>query len=158
MSDISYSDSNFNDLQFANYIHGKLDNVEKQLTLLEERITHLEGSATTASTISTEETLSMPGITNEKMTAVNLILSNKTIGWKAALRKILVAVVGVEELSKSCAKGKKMPRTSVSIHKQLDRLQVIIFLLSIGIIHVIFSADLLEKALTVTSDQKTSTL
>lgn len=48
-----------------------------------------------------------PGITKEKMSAINMILSNKTIGWKAALRKILVVVFGIDTLSQSCAKSKK---------------------------------------------------
>ena len=47
------------------------------------------------------------GISTEKMTAINMILSDRIIGWKAALRKILTIVLGVTELSQSCAKGKK---------------------------------------------------
>ena len=86
-------------------IWGRLDTMEKQLSALEDRVTLLEESE---GPIPTEETTSrIPGITREKMMAVNIILSNKTIGWKAALRKILVGVFGVNKLSQSCAKGKK---------------------------------------------------
>ena len=90
--------------QFANYIQDRLDKVEKQLSFLKGKVSQLEGSA---GTIPTEPSMSIPGIIREKMRAVNLILSNKTLGWKAALRMMLVAVIGVEELAQSCAKGKK---------------------------------------------------
>ena len=48
-----------------------------------------------------------PGISGEKMVAINMILSDRIIGWKAALCKILMIVLGIDELSQSCAKGKK---------------------------------------------------
>ena len=69
------------------------------------------------------------------MMAFNIILSNKTIGRKAALQKILVGVFGVNKLSQSCEEGKKCP-------EQISRSRLItgnnIFTNNYYIIHVIF--------------------
>ena len=54
-----------------------------------------------------ESTEEYPGIPTEKTGTVRMILLNKSMGWKAALRKILIAVFGVETLSRLCAVGKK---------------------------------------------------
>lgn len=97
------------DLQFANYVESRLNKIEHQLAILAERITQAEGSTVAAQTPTNSS--SIPGISREKMTTINTILSNKVMGWKAALRKILVAVFGVNTLSQSCAKGKKNSRT-----------------------------------------------
>ena len=96
------------DLQFKNYVESRLNKIEHQLTLLEERITQAEGSTVTVQT--TTSSSSIPGISMEKLSAINMILTNKVMGWKAALRKILVVVFGVDTLSQFCAKGKKTQR------------------------------------------------
>ena len=50
---------------------------------------------------------SAAGIGRDKMATIGMILSNKTIGWKAALRKILITVFGATTPAQSCAAGKK---------------------------------------------------
>ena len=45
--------------------------------------------------------------TDSESPAIQLILSDKNMGWKAALRRILVLSLVVSTLGKSCAKGKK---------------------------------------------------
>ena len=50
---------------------------------------------------------SFPGIPIEKTTAIQLILNNKMLGWRASLRKTLVVVFGVNVLANACAMGKR---------------------------------------------------
>lgn len=50
---------------------------------------------------------SAAGIGRDKMATIRMILLNKTIGWKAALRKILIPVFGATRLAQSCAVRKK---------------------------------------------------
>ena len=101
------------------YSNHRLDTIKRKLSSLEERIALLEGSSATSSDETTFNS-DVPGITREKMAAINIILSNKALGWKAALRKILVAVLGVNELSQSCARGKKNAKNR-SLDSQLVR-------------------------------------
>ena len=91
----------YNDLQFLNY---RLDTEEK-LSSLEEQVAILEGSSD--ATYNDDSPSAPAGISTEKMTAINMILSDKIIGWKAALRKILVIVLGMTELLQPCAKDTK---------------------------------------------------
>ena len=51
----------------------------------------------------------------EKTIAIRLILNNKMLGWRAALRKILVVVFGVNVLANSYAMGKRN-----AIYSKLD--------------------------------------
>ena len=51
--------------------------------------------------------LSAARIGRDQMATIGMILLNKTIGWKAALRKILITVFGTTTLAQSCAVRKK---------------------------------------------------
>ena len=74
-------------------------------------MTQTEGSTVAAAPQTTSSGSSIPGISMDKISTINMILSNKVIGWKAALRKILVIVFGVDTLSQSCARGRKNAMT-----------------------------------------------
>ena len=87
----------------------QLDALDKRLSEIECRKGDME---------ELENRVSVPsvaGIGRDKMATIGMILSNKTIGWKAALRKILTTVFGATTLAQSCAVGKKN-----SSNKSLD--------------------------------------
>ena len=75
-----------------------LHNIKREIQLIKQKL-------------STLETV-LPDIRNDKemgdqSAAVQLILSNKRIGWKAAFRELLTLKYGVVTISKSCATGRK---------------------------------------------------
>ena len=55
-----------------------------------------------------DEDQSFSGISPEKTGAIRVVLNNKSLGWRAALRKVLTVVFSLDMLAKSCAVGKKM--------------------------------------------------
>ena len=73
-----------------------------------------------------------------------MILANKVMGWKAALRKILVVVFGVDTLSQSCAKGKKNSKTKSLDHEIVRSITGKYFTYNHSIIHILFT-DMLYK-------------
>ena len=79
-----------------------------QLDSLDKRLSELECRKGNAEELGNNALVpSAAGIGKDKMAAIGMILSNKTISWKAALRKILVTVFGATTLAQSCAVGKK---------------------------------------------------
>jgi len=100
--------------------YNTLSDMERRLASLEKRMAELEGA-----TAEHSEHTSIPpaGISKEKMATINMIISNKSIGWKAALRKILVAVFGVGTLAQSCAVGKKNANNKCLNGQALDSIK-----------------------------------
>ena len=58
--------------------------------------------------------------TNSESPPIQLILSDKNMGWKAALRRILVLSFGVRTLGKSCTKGKKDSKSDKLDERKLN--------------------------------------
>ena len=49
----------------------------------------------------------MNGLTREQNTAISMILTNPSTGWKVTMRKILVIVFGQQILARSCCVGRR---------------------------------------------------
>ena len=88
------------------YVYKTFREIRVELEFLDRRIAELEdrnvedpGQCTNI--------IPAVGIGKVKMAAISMILTNKNVSWKAALRKILVAVFGIGTLAQSCAVGKK---------------------------------------------------
>ena len=90
-----------------------LRNMEREIHLIKQRLLTLEAI--------------LPDIRNEEMgdqsAAVQLILSDKRIRWKAAFRKLLILTFGVATLSKSCATGRKNAKSDKLDERKLQHLK-----------------------------------
>ena len=84
-------------------LHSKINDMLAEINDIKHRLSQLENSK---DQLPNEEE-SFPGIPPEKTTAIRLVLNNKMLGWRAALRKVLVVVFGVNVLANSCAMGKR---------------------------------------------------
>ena len=84
-------------------LYSKINDILSDIDDIKHRLSQLESSK---DQLQNEEE-SFPGIPPEKTTAIRLILNNKTLGWRAALRKVLVVVFGINVLANSCAMGKR---------------------------------------------------
>ena len=79
-----------------------------ELALLKERVARLEEKLTsTPSTEMTSNNTGIPDLNSEQMMAIGMTSTNPSIGWKVALRKLLMVVFGEETLAGSCCKGRK---------------------------------------------------
>ena len=93
---------------FEVYVSNTFTEIQTQLDSLDKRLSKLECKKGNAEELGNNALVpSAAGIGKDKMAAISMILSNKTISWKAALRKILVTVFGATTLAQSCAVGKK---------------------------------------------------
>lgn len=94
-------------------MHSTFADIQMELQSVNKRISELESGKGKEENLGNSSHIpSAAGIGKEKMAAIGMILSNKTISWKAALRKILVAVFGTATLAQSCAVGKKIQATN----------------------------------------------
>ena len=84
---------------------GTLSNLEQELEDIKQRLAVLEDNLLPVN----EQLAGSDGSSNTdcESPAMQLILSDKNMGWKAALRRILMLSFGVRTLGKSCAKGKE---------------------------------------------------
>ena len=55
--------------------------------------------------------------------AVQLILLDKKMGWKAAFRKLVILTFGVETLGKSCVMGRKNSKSEKLDEQKLQHLK-----------------------------------
>lgn len=94
-----------------------LQNLEREIQEIKLRLSNLENN------------LFPNGVANEEKddelesAAVQLILSDKRMGWKAALRKLLILTFGVETLGRSCAIGRKNCKSEKLNEIKLQRLK-----------------------------------
>ena len=77
--------------------------VEREIDDIKKRLDELESSRRDAG----DEDQGFSGIPPEKTGAIRVVLNNKSLGWRAALRKVLTVVFSLDVLAKSCAVGKK---------------------------------------------------
>jgi len=56
---------------------------------------------------STSTDTGIPGLSSNQHVAISVFTSNTSIGWKVALRWMLLVVFGTEILARSCYKGRK---------------------------------------------------
>ena len=79
-----------------------------ELALLKERVARLEEKLTsTPSTEMTSNNTGIPDLNSEQTMVIGMMSTNPSIGWKVALRKVLMVVFGEETLAGSCCKGRK---------------------------------------------------
>ena len=100
---------------FQVYVSNTFAEIQLQLDALDKRLSEIECRKGDMEEL--ENRVSVPsvaGIGRDKMATIGMILSNKTIGWKAALQKILTTVFGATTLAQSCAVGNT---TSCFIHE-----------------------------------------
>ena len=82
--------------------------VQAELELLKQRVTRLEdklSESNAATEISNNSGIA--GLNSEQQMAITMITANPSIGWKVALRRVLMVVFGEETLAASCCKGRK---------------------------------------------------
>ena len=72
----------------------------------------------------------IPDLNSEQMMVIGMILTNPSIGWKVALRKLLMVVFGEETLAGSCCKSRKnatfQPLDGTKLHVVKGILQTLI--------------------------------
>ena len=90
--------------------------LQQELRDIKERLAALENS------LLSDQLVGSDSSSNESP-AIQLILSDKAISWKAALRRILVATFGVRTLGKSCAKGKKNSKSEKLDERKLNQIK-----------------------------------
>ena len=99
-----------------------------ELELLKERMARLEEKlvSTNNGDVMSNDT-GIPELNSEQMMVIGMISTNPSIGWKVALRKLLMVVFGEETLAGSCCKGRKnatfQPLDGTKLHAVKGTLQ-----------------------------------
>jgi len=87
-------------------------NLQDQVNQLKDRVKYLEEKVATMDqaqpgTMSASSDTGIPGLSPNQHVAISVITSNASIGWKVALRRVLMVVFGAETLARSCCKGRR---------------------------------------------------
>ena len=103
-----------------------LSNLEQELHDIKQRLAVLENSLLPVN----EQLATSGGTADGESPAIQLILSDKNMGWKAAMRRILLLTFGVRTLGRSCAKSKKNAKSDKLDERKLNHIKgIILFLL-----------------------------
>ena len=84
------------------YLMHELELLKQRVAKLEDKIAARENESCT-----TPNDTGIPDLTCEQTMMVEMMSTNPSIGWKVALRKLLMMVFGEETLARSCCKGRK---------------------------------------------------
>ena len=81
----------------------------QELELLKQRVAKLEEriGAHNDETMYTPNDTGIPDLTSAQTMMIGMMSTNPSIGWKVALRKLLMVVFGEEILARSCCIGRK---------------------------------------------------
>jgi len=95
--------------------------LKQRLDVLEDQVAKLRQTRAAGDDLGVEQPLADTlEVTREQMMTIKMYCANQTIGWKTALRRIMIVVFGNDVLSSSCTVGRRNSKHTALPNRKID--------------------------------------